>query len=737
MEFNMFAFKSRRAFLMTSSFCALLLPQQSAAELICEPSENGDCIVITQSAETKGVGANEATITVDGSATTILPIGTIAQFGDDNSAIFEVLGNVNTVYFSQIGNSLMTMTIHGDDNLVSVGDFGGSDIQSKIDLSIIGEANTVSVNAANISGIAALLDIALEDSMAAFVEIEYDEFSKIVTSISGLASSVKMRQSNEGMLAQESTGNVIELKVRSDEDANIVNILQEGIGNTATVTLTGSLNELIVNQITDRDSRFTALIDVMGNNNFIEFEQSHGEGLFAELVVLGDDNEIDVDQRHGWGLRHDRVEVFGNANHLVLRSNAEESRNDLRVSGDSNTVHTDLMGMWADSRITLNGRHNSAFVFSEVGMNLDVKGDGNNTDVTTEMMHWMMPHHDFTYDAISVSLDGNDNDVHLNYRIDGMMLDFGVPRSKTVVSGNSNDIDWNAHSWADFFMGVETAFATTIEGDHNSIHTHGYFDLMMGGSTENENYAYLKLNGFGNTLDIGNVGYRGVRFDVFGDHNRTDIRDTNGLNAWIAGSDNLLHINQLHTEGRSYVAVNQSHGDVHIDGVDGKEFILEVNGEHNTVGVGDVYSASLNTFIAGSGNDLFADDLHNNLVLTSKIEGNDNFVKFQGVASGLDGLLTTTVLGDANTLRLVGSPLESTYDGVIQSIDVIGDGNMIDLALASSIDLDVDGYDNKLDIRFDESLGIYIPSLTEAGSGSITISTLDGSIAINSGSSPL
>ena len=171
------------------SLCAAICcPVALHAEGINDCSLDGalDCIIITQSADTKGVGANSAIINLSGSLTTILPISQITQSGDGNSALFDILGSQNTIYFAQTGNSTVIMHVDGINNLVSLSDFGGNvDRAAVFDLDLSGQNNSIAVTASAIGAVAQLLEIDMVNSTDAFVQLSYDDFSEITATIIG------------------------------------------------------------------------------------------------------------------------------------------------------------------------------------------------------------------------------------------------------------------------------------------------------------------------------------------------------------------------------------------------------------------------------------------------------------------------------------------------------------------------------------------------------------------------
>jgi len=148
-----------------------LIPSVGFADDIVE----SDTIQITQSADTKDSLSNTASVTLDGDVTSIMAVGgsgNIAQAGDGNSAAFVVDGSYNTIYFAQIGNSVVTMNIAGDQNTVTLNEFGGNEGRSAtLDLIMSGDGNDLEIGSSEMYAVASLLDIDLTDSNYAIVKV--------------------------------------------------------------------------------------------------------------------------------------------------------------------------------------------------------------------------------------------------------------------------------------------------------------------------------------------------------------------------------------------------------------------------------------------------------------------------------------------------------------------------------------------------------------------------------------
>ena len=669
----------------------------------CNDDAGADCIVITQSADTKGSGTNSASIQIDGDMTTIMPIDQIAQSGDNNDAIFNVLGDTNTVYFAQIGNSIVTMELSGDNNFVTLNDFGGQDDRkADLDLSVDGDGNDLEITAQNMYAVASLLDIDLSNSMSSFVKVTYDDFAEITATILGMGSIVEVSQDNSDIYADADNKNSVNIFVDSISEANEVFLRQYGVSNTAAITVVGSNNDLNVNQMAYSYEDMKIFNDVV-------------------VEIYGDMNQGEIEQ---WGGEFDgdiKLNMNGNSNEFLIRSWSGPSDINLNGSGNSLTLYT------GNNEISIQGNENS--IITETFL-----GDYYRTEYTGSTSH-------------VYSLIGDGNEVNYAWH----ELGEGSLSTETEIEGNFNYV--NYHAWDNgfgdgFYVTTpgsgDRIVSTRVYGNENQIEQIGY--VMMGDGSEDAMLIDISVDGNANEIEFGKIMSNGFHLDLTGDYNDLSVVDTDGLYALVTGDSNELDISSVRYSGDLEIHNYQSYGEILLSDSSGENLIIEAGGEYNNFFVRGAIDTNLDLRTWGSSNSVeinVSTDESRFHKVSSWIEGDFNSVMVDQLPEGLYGKLGVKIIGDANSTNfssaynayseLDGYDRESfIYDSGTYNVDIEGNNNFVDMSVASSVSLELSGNDYNMSVSYNPDLGTYVQSIQSIGTGSIHLSTADGEVEVSS-----
>jgi hypothetical protein len=540
---------------------ALVLANGVQAEPVADNAcavDAAECIVITQSADPEverepGVAANTATVTLDGEQTTILAYEDLAQSGNGNTADFAITGDQNTFLFSQTGNSILAITVNGNANTVTLFELGGiADRLASLTLDIAGDANTVDILSQRSEAVAELLDIDIL-GMNNILEVKFEDFADILTSIMGDGNTVKIAQNNPMMDYGQSA---VTLMIQDAESRNnIVNILQNGamqsiavkldgaenrlnltqsddygMDNMMDVKLFGSSNNVDVNQRWDRNE---IRVDLVGNHNSLNVVQEYYTA--ASVVQRGSLNKISLDLR---GDQNVRIDLRGDINEIDLQPgwggyyfHSTEPNRDMTISGRKNVVRQFVYGMeFGRSKIVITGNENSYEVMDDAyGMypdwenmallreNIDILGDGNR----------------IFFD----NFDSTDNNLMLHAKVRGDANTFDMFQSVGLsfnVEGSGNLMRFDDVRAADYEF--------HIGGDGNDVDVK---DSILKNSA-------TWITGQDNTLKAYGLAPRLFNNEIIGDSNIMTLNDQAGISAMFAyqtvilGSQNVLTLSSEH-----------------------------------------------------------------------------------------------------------------------------------------------------------------------------------------------
>lgn len=668
------------------SLCAAICcPVALHAEGINDCSLDGalDCIIITQSADTKGVAANSAIINLSGSLTTILPISQITQAGDGNSALFDILGSQNTIYFAQTGNSTVTMHVDGINNLVSLSDFGGNvDRAAVFDLDLSGQNNSIAVTASAIGAVAQLLEIDMINSTDAFVQLSYDDFSEITATIIGENSDVTVVQENADSLADASNRNSVTLHVDSVAKGNILALQQIGTNIDAEITISGTSNDLDIYQRQGLESANSLVLDLHGNNN-------------SGRISL-----IDSFKGQSFNAR-----VNGAYNNFDYEVSVEGLPSTLEIEGSGNTVYAVGTG------------NNVGIIGSENYVGLEAYSDEEYTDTS----HY-----------VDVSGDGNNVDVLWDgweHKKDNANAQIGPnPSSNSDILGDSNTVRLQLGELLGNDLDQAT-FSTDIIG---------YGNTVLGSSTMDfsydleQDYVIVNIDGDDNHVDYGDLGPQGLEVDLTGDDNFVLAWHTSDVDINLSGNNNYLEYKNSEFWLESTINVDMNGGKVIVNNSYSDYLFMNLEGERNTASVQNILDINLFLTMTGK-NNAFSVDGGPGIpeqygLISGVIDGNHNSVNIGPLQAGKHASIEASLYGNGNDLVIMG--LQGSYFDESQFSAVIsGSGNTIDILTGDTASLVVDGDGFDLNLSFREDAGVYYQVINNVGLGEVQLVTDDGSVS--------
>ncbi|MDG1118042.1 MAG: hypothetical protein P8N72_13110 [Flavimaricola sp.] len=614
-------------FLNSGSVLALVLASSAQADPVVDTAQcavdAADCIVITQSAGPEadrepGIAANTADVTLDGTQTTILAYEDLAQSGNGNSATFAITGDQNTFLFAQSGNSILAITVNGTANTVSLFELGGvADRLASLTLDIAGDANTVDILSQRAEIAAELLDIDIL-GFNNILEVKFEDYAEILTSIMGDGNAVAITQNNPMM---DNGYIAVTLLIEGAESRdNIVNILQSGLEQSIAVTLDGADNRLDLSQSIDFGMNNRADATISGTENDIAITQA-GDMNEVELDLVGNDNILRFSQEF---FSTASVVQRGSFNSMYLNIGPEQNaRFDLR--GDWN--HIDLRSGWGGfyfdtgeptMYMTIDGNHNHVWNHTEGSSRSRVAITGSRNSYSMMSFHFSMYP---VGEALTEKVDilGDDNilfserfddfggDLTLDATVRGDENTFMMQESVGLpffVEGNTNRMDFD-HVRA-------TDYDVQVVGNDNSVDMD---DSVLANSA-------TRIMGNDNTLSVSDLSPRELHNEIIGDGNILTFNDQAGISAMFAyqteiwGSQNVLTVSSAH-EG-SYDPADYV-GSVILDGDRNRVSVIHglASFDVNLVGsdhVFDVtYDPALNAYThaitsVGSGTAVFTSD---------------------------------------------------------------------------------------------------------------------------------
>jgi len=514
-------------------------------------------ITLPQKANTKGGSANTVDIEITGSGTTIGAAGDFVQEGDNNAADIDINGNGSTIYFAQKGNSLLTLSLDGDTNMVTVNEFGGvSDRRAEMGLSIEGSANMVELARNDAFVVAQLMDISLDGDQN-FVQVDYSDFAEIVADITGSGTNLRVNQrTSRYQGASANSYNSVEVTVEAYGNGNNrIDVWQNGVDNAVEIEVRGSENRVYTHQYGDG-------------------------GAEGELFVEGSNNYVDTSS-YGYnnnGTDYTFTSVNGEGNNVSSHQSGG-TRLTTNVDGKDNYVHAGLDQWGSDKTIE---------------MNLDVHGSQNHLNI----------HSNNDYSRVSIRGDNNNvyestwgqNSTNHNY-------------SDTYVRGDNNRLEKRSDMWGS--DKTDYSNHTRMYGSDNSM------TLTNNNRDGGYTYVHALVHGEHNTTDISSVG-RHTDVHQGGYHNNVDVSgDRDNTFVMLHGEYNKLSITGGGNGGSVDVHMDGSRNSTGIDHVAGGRINYNLNGSGFETDVS--YDADLGIYVhavnvQGSGNvSMSTDDGRSNI----------------------------------------------------------------------------------------------------------------------------
>lgn len=672
-----------------------LIPSVGFADDIVE----SDTIQITQSADTKDSLSNTASVTLDGDVTSIMAVGgsgNIAQAGDGNSAAFVVDGSYNTIYFAQIGNSVVTMNIAGDQNTVTLNEFGGNEGRSAtLDLIMSGDGNDLEIGSSEMYAVASLLDIDLTNSNYAIVKVTYSDYSTIVADIMGDGSDVTIKQNSGGSFgASEYFKNSVQLFVDGVTDRNNVYIDQYGNGNNVVASVVGGGNNVDVSQynydyMMMQESKLETRVDVNGDDNSVHissyndmmYDLFYYENNYVEVSVVGNDNTVDAYAQ----------------DYLILS-----------VNGSSNNVES----YSSDSNIIVTG-----------------SGNGVTHDYYSDYYYEM------GRSSASTNINGDANNVNLSF------YSYGVSMGSSVyIAGSFNDLEFsfyddNYEMYGEMYgLGYRNIDAT-VSGNWNSLVSTGY--VNSGAGIEYGEYLTFDIDGNDNDISFGAIQKVGLDVDVTGDANSLNFYNTDNIYAIIYGDANSMSVTDSSSSNNMLYDISGSDNSVNVSNIFTTLLDVGIIGNSNDVDVSGVDELDLNISIDGSGNsykqemdDLYVDNSFS-FTVNAEIIGDYNSMIVSSVPEHAYSSLDLNIGGYSNALTVTGIGSDYLADASSMLVEIYGDNNTVDLLAGTSAELSVVGSEYSMNLNYDIDLGTYVNTITNVGDGNVTVTTADGQVSVD------
>ena len=680
-----------------------------------------DSIQITQSADTKDGLSNTASVTLDGDVTSIMAVGgsgNIAQAGDGNSAEFVVDGSYNTIYFAQIGNSVVTMNIAGDQNTVTLNEFGGNEGRSAtLDLIMSGDGNDLEIGSSEMYAVASLLDIDLTDSNYAIVKVTYSDYSTIVADIMGDGSNVTINQNSSGSYGEtEYFTNSVQLFVDGVTDRNYVYINQYGNGNNVVASVVGGGNTVNVFQynydyMMMQESNAETRVDVNGDGNSVSISSDNDmmyDPYYYDMMMY------DPYYYETMNYRFAEVSVVGNDN--IVDASAKDYLN-VSVAGSFNNVYS----YSSDSIINVNG-----------------SGNGVTHNYNSDMMYMyeMMYMDPYYYNEMGRSwgeteINGDANNVNLSFDSYGVSIG-----SSVYINGSFNNLGFSFYddNYGMYGLGYRNIDAT-VSGDGNSLVSTGY--VNSGSGIESGEYLTFDIDGNDNDISFGAIQTVGLDVDVTGDANSLNFYNTDNIYASIYGDANSISVTDTSSSNNMLYNVSGSDNSVNVSNIFTTILNVGIIGNSNDVDVSGVDELDLNVSIDGSGNsykqemdDFYADNSFS-FTVNAEIIGDYNSIIVSSVPEYAFSSLDLNIGGYSNALTVTGIGSDYLADASSMLVEIYGNDNTVELLAGPSAELSVFGSEYSMNLNYDIDLGTYVNTITNVGYGNVTVTTTDGEVSID------
>jgi hypothetical protein len=492
-----------------------------------------DRIVIPQLDTSSSKSTNKVELKIKNSDITVVapgesdPSTKSLQSGSGNTADITIDGPKNTVFFTQLGNSTLTMTIKNTavGNTVVFNEFGGISTEQKatVDLVLNGDNNQIQA-AAIVAG--AALDVAVNLDLnitgsGNVIALGYDDFSKIALDIVGgieAKNRVSILQNNEAATAGAGNEADIDLTNIKGTDGYEVLLRQNGINNFARVSLNSGDNGSV-------------RIYQDGNSNRFTFTSTQTSGdstpptVDLDAVTEGDNNTITITAAEGDEASQTYAGTFphGVANREDSRGTEEGVQGtdfDVSVRGDSNSV--DLKGA-------------SSLQLRIYGSSNKIAPDASSTYFQTSSG---------ASSNLVIDLFGDFNELHYK--------DVLVSSLNLGIDTSSNKVYLGRNADAKVVTGLSAASST--------------FDIDIGGGVGNTLSILGNDAGGAGAVDVDIIGARNTVAMVYGGHKLTYAVTGDDFNTQVtysAANDNYSHT--ITTLGE---------GSVVLDSIDGKSCVF-------------------------------------------------------------------------------------------------------------------------------------------------------------------
>ena len=504
----------------------LTLPGTNPADIAAPAA---DRIEIPQVDTSSSQSNNKVELKIKNSTITVIAPGesgstNLLQSGSGNTADITIDGPKNTVFFTQLGNSILTMTITNNTlsavgNTVVFNEFGGiSSDNATVDLNLVGDNNEI--QAAAIAASAALsvavdldLNITGSDNVIA---LGYDDFSTIALTIAGgvpADNRVSISQNNEQASTASTDGNTATISLTNSPTATFgyeVLLRQNGIKNAAVVTLNSGDNGSV-------------RIYQDGDTNTFTFTSTQTSGdstpptVDLDAVTEGNDNTITITAAEG----DEASQVYtAPPSRSGTRLGVQGTDFDVSVRGNSNNV--DLEGA---SSLQLRIYGNSNTIAPDASSNYFQTYSGASSDLV-------------------IDLFGDSNELYYkNVLVSSLNLGIDTSSNKVYLGRNAD---------ASVFTGLSAASST--------------FDIDIGGGDGNILSILGDDSGGTGAVDVDITGANNTVAMVYGGHNLTYAVTGDDFNTQVtysAANDNYSH-----------TITNLGEGSVMLDSIDGKSCVF-------------------------------------------------------------------------------------------------------------------------------------------------------------------
>ncbi len=501
-----------------------------------------DRIVIPQLDTSSSESNNKVELKIKNSDITVVAPGESEstkslQSGSGNTADITIDGPKNTVFFTQLGNSTLTMTIKNttEGNTVVFNEFGGISTVQKatVDLVLNGDNNYIQA-AAIVAG--AALDVAVDLDLnitgsGNVIALGYDDFSKIALDIVGgieAKNRVSILQNNEAATAVAGNEADIDLTNRGNGTAGYeVFLRQNGIDNFAQVTLnSGDNGSVRIYQDGESNTFYFTSTQTINDPSPPTVD--------LDAVTEGDDNDIRITAARGGGeASQTYASTFPNG-----------------VNGRSDSRGTLLGEQGEDFDVSVIGDDNDVNLVGASSLQLRIYGNENKIvpDVSSE---YFQTSSGASSDLV-IDLFGNSNELYYkNVLVSSLNLGIDTSLNKVYLGRNAagSAVTDAAGSDVTGLTAASSTFNIDIRGGNENTLS------ILGNDYGGEGVVEIDINGDNNTVAMVYGGHK-LTYAVTGDDFNTQV-------TYSAANDNYSH-----------TITNLGEGSVVLDSIDGKSCVF-------------------------------------------------------------------------------------------------------------------------------------------------------------------